>query len=171
MVYTYHPGLCLDAATGSEIDLCIWCRWSRNRSSLRHSRNHSDGNSEVKNTFNNSKRPATKLKLKSRCSLFCVCVWNRLWGINKRMHVTSWGSGWFCVKGKPHLLLLEILHPAYECQIETDSEAVLEEEGGSATVELSFGDDGDAVTQQVGLVHVVSGQNHCPACARIQLLI
>lgn len=83
----------------------------------------------------------------------------------------SWVSGWFCVKGKPHLFLLEILHPAYKCQIEADSETVLEEEGGSAAVELSFGDDGDAVAQQVGLVHVMSGQNHCPACTRVKLLI
>ena len=63
-------------------------------------------------------------------------------------------------KVKPHLFLLEILHPAYKCQIETDSKAVLEEERGAAAVELSFGDDGDAVTQQVGLVHVVGGQDH-----------
>lgn len=73
--------------------------------------------------------------------------------------------------GKLHLLSFEILHPPYECQVETDSKAVLEEEGGSATVQLSFGDDGDAVAQQVGFVHVMSGQNHSPACRVIQLLI
>lgn len=75
------------------------------------------------------------------------------------------------MKGEPHLLLLEIFHAAYECQIETSSKAVLEEEGGSAAVQLSFGDDGDAVAQQVGLVHVMRGQDHRPACAKVQPLI
>ncbi|TNN88424.1 hypothetical protein EYF80_001206 [Liparis tanakae] len=65
--------------------------------------------------------------------------------------------------GQAYLLLLEILHPADECQIETNSETVLEEEGGSAAVELSFGDDGDTVTQQISFVHVASALSAlCP---------
>lgn len=70
--------------------------------------------------------------------------------------------------GQAYLLLLEILYPADKCQIETNSETVLEEEGGSAAVELSFGDDGDTVTQQISFVHVMSGQDHCPACTKGQ---
>ena len=66
----------------------------------------------------------------------------------------------------PHLLFPDIPHPAHKRQIETDPETVLEEEGGSAAVQLPFGDDGDAVAQQVGLVHVMSGQNHRPACKK-----
>lgn len=59
-------------------------------------------------------------------------------------------------KCQPHLLPLQILHAAYKRQIETDSKTVLEEEWGSATVQLSFGDDGNTVTQQVSLIHVMS---------------
>lgn len=77
----------------------------------------------------------------------------------------------FCVKGTIYLLLSKILHAAYKCQIETHSKTVFEKEGGTATVELSFGDDGNAVAQQVGLVHVVSGQNHCTACTRVKVLL
>lgn len=71
---------------------------------------------------------------------------------------------------KPHLLLPEILHPTHQRQIEADSEAVLEEERRPAAVQLPFGDDGDAVTQQVGLVHVVGGQDHSPSCTGVQFL-
>ncbi len=81
-------------------------------------------------------------------------------------HLMSWSH-----VSEPHLLLLEILDATHECQIETDAKAVLEEEGGSAAVQLSFGDDGDAVAQQVGLVHVMSGQNHSPAWERVQPLM
>lgn len=55
-----------------------------------------------------------------------------------------------------HLLLLDVLHSTHQRQIEADAEAVLEEERGAATVQLTFGNDADSVTQQVGLVHVVS---------------
>lgn len=72
---------------------------------------------------------------------------------------------------KPHLPFPQVLHAAYQCQIETHSETVLEEQGGSATVELSFGDDGDAVAEQVSLVHVMGGQNHCTACTGVKLSV
>lgn len=71
---------------------------------------------------------------------------------------------------KPHLLLPEILHPTHQRQIEADTKAVLEEEWRPAAVQLPFGDDGDAVTQQVGLVHVVGGQDHSPSCTGVQFL-
>lgn len=69
---------------------------------------------------------------------------------------------------RPHLSLPKILHAAHQRQIETHSETVLEKEWWAAAVELSFGDDGDAVTQQVGLVHVMSGQDHRAACAKVK---
>lgn len=37
-------------------------------------------------------------------------------------------------------------------------------------MQLPFGDDGDAVAQQVGLIHVMSGQDHSAACTRSELL-
>lgn len=89
-----------------------------------------------KNTFNRSKKSQRNLK-------------------------PSWERG-IC---QPHLLPLQVLYAAYKRQIEADSKTVLEEERGSATVQLSFGDDGDAVTQEVGLIHVVGGQNHGPVCS------
>lgn len=73
------------------------------------------------------------------------------------------------VKGRlPHLLLLDVLHPTHQRQIEADPKAVLEEERRSAAVQLTLGDDGDAVAQQVGLVHVVRGQDHSPSCNAIK---
>lgn len=71
---------------------------------------------------------------------------------------------------RSHLLLPQILHPADKCQVEADPEAVLEEERRSAAVQLPFGDDGDAVAQEVGLIHVMSGENHCPACTTAQYM-
>lgn len=61
---------------------------------------------------------------------------------------------------KHYLPLPQVLHAPHQSQIETHAETVLEEERGPAAVQLSFGDDGDAVAQQVGLVHVVGGQDH-----------
>lgn len=113
-----------------------------------------------KNTFNDSEKkkilPESCSGGKEGVSLSCVCVWKPWWRSKQAAELTH--------IIKPHLPLLQILHPAHKRQIEADSEAVLEEEGGPAAVQLSFGDDGDAVAQQVGLVHVMSGQNHGPAC-------
>lgn len=67
-----------------------------------------------------------------------------------------------------HLLLLDVLHPTHQRQIEANAKAVLEEERGSAAVQLALGDDGDAVAQQVSLVHVVSGQDHSPSCSTVE---
>lgn len=64
----------------------------------------------------------------------------------------------------PHLSLLDVLHSTHQRQIEADAEAALEEERGTAAVQLTLGDDGDAVAQQVSLVHVVSGQDHSAPC-------
>ena len=41
------------------------------------------------------------------------------------------------------------------------SDVVLEEHGRAAAFELAVGDDGDAVAQDVGFVHVVSRQQDC----------
>lgn len=67
-----------------------------------------------------------------------------------------------------HLLLPQVPHPTNECQVEADSETVLEEKWRSAAVQLPFGDDGDAVAQKVSFIHVMSGENHCPTCTRVQ---
>lgn len=69
---------------------------------------------------------------------------------------------------RAHLLLPQILHPAHERQVEADPEAVLEEERRSAAVQLPFGDDGDAVAEEVSLIHVMGGENHRPACTTAQ---
>lgn len=45
----YHPEFCRDAGTGCGTDLCIWCRWSRSRSSLRRSHNRSAKTKNKKN--------------------------------------------------------------------------------------------------------------------------
>lgn len=69
---------------------------------------------------------------------------------------------------RSHLLLPQVLHPADECQVEADPETVLEEKRRSTAVQLPFGDDGDAVAQEVGFIHVMSGENDCPACTGAQ---
>lgn len=71
----------------------------------------------------------------------------------------------------PHLLLLEILPPTHQRQIEPNPKAVLQEKRGSAAVQLALGDDSDAVAQQVSLVHVVSGQDHSPSCNAIKFTL
>lgn len=75
---------------------------------------------------------------------------------------------WAVVRGLPHLLLLEILHAAHQRQVEPNPKAVLEEKRRTAAVQLTLGDDGDAVAQQVSLVHVVSAQDHSPSCDRVR---
>lgn len=70
-----------------------------------------------------------------------------------------------CVERSTNLPLLEVFHAADQREVEADSEAVLEEERGAAAVQLTLGDDGDAVAQQVSLVHVVGGEDHRPACS------
>lgn len=65
----------------------------------------------------------------------------------------------------PHLAFPQVSYAAHQRQIEAHPEAVLEEQGGSTAVELSFRDDGDAIAEQVRLVHVMGGQDDCPACA------
>lgn len=67
-----------------------------------------------------------------------------------------------------HLLLPQVPHLTDERQVEADAETVLEEKRRSAAVQLPFGDDGDAVAQEVGFIHVMSGEDHCPACTRVQ---
>lgn len=69
---------------------------------------------------------------------------------------------------RAHLLLPQFPHPTDECQVEADSETVLEEKRRSAAVQLPFGDDGDAVAQKVSFIHVMSGENHCSTCTRVQ---
>jgi len=46
-LYSHRLELCVAAGTDSEIDLCIWYTWSRRKSSLRHSRIHSERNTEI----------------------------------------------------------------------------------------------------------------------------
>lgn len=58
--------------------------------------------------------------------------------------------------------VLCLLHASHQRQVEAHAEAVLEEERRAAAVQLALGDDGHAVTQEVSLVHVMGGQNHCP---------
>jgi len=39
----------------------------------------------------------------------------------------------------------------------------LEKQGRAEALESAIGQDGDAVAQQVRLIHEVSGQDHCPS--------
>lgn len=69
---------------------------------------------------------------------------------------------------RSYLLLPQVPHPTDQRQVEADSEAVLEEKRRPAAVQLPFGDDGDAIAEEVGFIHVMGGQNHCPTCNRVQ---
>lgn len=91
--------------------------------------------------------------------IYCRCVVNSKTVLSLMLAVSG------CL---PHLLLLEILPPTHQRQIEPNPKAVLEEKRGSAAVQLTLGDDSDAVAQQVSLVHVVSGQDHSPSCNRVK---
>lgn len=64
----------------------------------------------------------------------------------------------FPPKAEPHLQLPHVFYAANQSEIETHAKAVFEEKRGAAAVQLPLGDDGDAVAQQVGLVHVMGGQ-------------
>ena len=54
-----------------------------------------------------------------------------------------------------------MLSAAHQREVEARPQQGLEVEGGAAAVEAAAGDDGHAVAQQVGLVHVVRGQDDC----------
>lgn len=70
--------------------------------------------------------------------------------------------------GQTHLaacrLALDASHLAHQGQVEARAEAALQEERGACAVEPPLREDGDAVPQQVGLVHVVSGHDDGSAC-------
>lgn len=90
--------------------------------------------------------------------------------VNRTKALTLWLSS-RCPHGsrlQSHLLLPQVPHPTNECQVEADSETVLEEKRCSTAVQLPSGDDGDAVAQKVSFIHVMSGENHCPTCTRVQ---
>lgn len=57
-----------------------------------------------------------------------------------------------------------MFYPSYKGQIKTSTKAVLEEDGGTAAVEASLGDDSHPVAQQICLIHVVGGHNDCAPC-------
>lgn len=61
-------------------------------------------------------------------------------------------------------LALDVLHLANQGQVEACAEAVLQEERGAWAVKPSLGDDGDAVPQEVCLVHVVGRHDDGSAC-------
>lgn len=61
-------------------------------------------------------------------------------------------------------LALDAFHLAHQGQVEARSKAALQEERGAHAVEPPLGNDGDAVPQEVGLVHVVSGHDDGSAC-------
>lgn len=59
---------------------------------------------------------------------------------------------------------LNIFHFSNQGQVEAGAKAVLQEERGARAVEPSLGDDGNAVPEQVSLIHVVSGHDDGSAC-------
>lgn len=57
-----------------------------------------------------------------------------------------------------------MFHSPYNSEVEASTKTVLEEDGGTAAVEAALRDYSHPVTQQVGLVHVVGGHDHCAPC-------
>lgn len=57
-------------------------------------------------------------------------------------------------------------------EVVAPAKVLFEEERGAAAAQLAVGDDGNAVAQDVRLIHVVRGQNDGAACreAKIELL-
>lgn len=79
---SYHPELCRDAATGSETDLCIRYRWSRSRSSLRHSHNRSvEGKTDEFKTCGQIWETGEVImeKRKEFVHFVCVYFWVSVW--------------------------------------------------------------------------------------------
>lgn len=56
-------------------------------------------------------------------------------------------------------LALDVFHLSNQGQVEACAKAVLEEEWSPRAVEPSLGDNGDAVSKEVCLVHVVCGHD------------
>lgn len=61
-----------------------------------------------------------------------------------------------------------MFHSSHKSEVEASTETVLEEDGGPAAVEAALRDDSHPVTQQVSLVHVVGGHDHCAPCNTAQ---
>lgn len=61
-------------------------------------------------------------------------------------------------------MALDVFHLANQGQVEACAKAVLEEEWGSGAVEPSLGNDGNAIAEEVSLIHVVSGHDDGSAC-------
>lgn len=62
-----------------------------------------------------------------------------------------------------HLLSI-MFHFSYKSEVETCTKTVLEEDRGTGAAEAALRDDRHPVTQQVRLVHVVGGHDHCAPC-------
>lgn len=72
--------------------------------------------------------------------------------------------------GIPARLQRQVIVPLHQSQVVARSQVGLQEEGGADAAQLAVGDDGDAIAQDVGLVHVVSGQEDGAACRRTNAL-
>lgn len=62
-----------------------------------------------------------------------------------------------------HLFLAYVFNPADECEVKSNTEAVLQEERRTAAVQLTFRYNCNSVTEKISFIHVVGGENDRPA--------
>lgn len=65
-----------------------------------------------------------------------------------------------CTRCNPAQICFNLLE---ECELVVVAKAALQENRGAGGLELALGEDGDAIGEDVGFVHVVCGQQHGPA--------
>lgn len=90
--FTYRLMISPDAGTGSETGLCIWYKWSRRRSSLRHSHSHSNRKTEYK-------RKKDRRETNEHTAAASFCIWNGVSSSRDREHPTSCLQVLFLRKG------------------------------------------------------------------------
>lgn len=57
-----------------------------------------------------------------------------------------------------------MFHSSHKSEVEASTEAVLQKNGRTTAVKTALRDDGHSVTQQVCLIHVMGGHDHCSPC-------
>lgn len=63
----------------------------------------------------------------------------------------------------PHLFLSPVFNAPDECEVKPNTKAVLQEQRRTAAVQLPFRYNRHSITEKISFIHVVGGEDHCPA--------
>lgn len=63
----------------------------------------------------------------------------------------------------PHLFLAYVFNTSDEREVKSNTETVLQEQRRTTAVQLPFRNNRHSITEKISFIHVVCGEDHCPA--------